>query len=86
GSPRNQPAPDDVPAGQGLSGGRQPMRQRSHRWRSLPHAVAALALCGPGVRLVVALPRHADANLWRLIRDEAALDTRVWLVPDSNTT
>jgi len=48
--------------------------------------LAALSLCGPGVRLVVALPRHADANLWRLIRDEAALDTRVWLVPDSNTT
>jgi hypothetical protein len=48
--------------------------------------LAALSLCGPGVRLVVALPRHADANLWRLIRDEAALDTRVLLVPDSNTT
>jgi len=44
--------------------------------------LAALSLCGPGVKLVVALPRHADANLWRLIRDEAALDTRVWVVSD----
>jgi len=46
--------------------------------------LAALSLCGPGVKLVVALPRHADANLWRLIRDEAALDTRVWVVSDFN--
>jgi hypothetical protein len=44
--------------------------------------LAALSLCGPGVKLVVALPRHADANLWRLIRAEAALDTRLWLMPD----
>ena len=47
--------------------------------------LAALSLCGPGVKLVVALPRQADANLWRLIRDQAALDTRLWLLPDSNT-
>jgi hypothetical protein len=46
--------------------------------------LAALSLCGPGVKLVVALPRHADANLWRLIRAEAALDTRVWVVSDFN--
>jgi hypothetical protein len=46
--------------------------------------LAALSLCGPGVKLVVALPRHADANLWRLIRAEAALDTRLWLMPDLN--
>jgi hypothetical protein len=43
--------------------------------------LAALSLCGPGVKLVVALPRHADANLWRLIRDEAARDTRLWVLP-----
>jgi hypothetical protein len=48
--------------------------------------LAALSLCGPGVKLVVALPRHADANLWRLIRAEAARDTRLWLPPDLNTT
>ena len=46
--------------------------------------LAALSLCGPGVKLVVALPRHADANLWRLIRAEAARDTRLWLLPDFN--
>ena len=46
--------------------------------------LAALSLCGPGVKLVVALPRHADANLWRLIRDEAVRDTRLWLMPDFN--
>jgi hypothetical protein len=44
--------------------------------------LAALSLCGPGVKLVVALPRHADANLWRLIRDEAVRDTRLWLMPN----
>ena len=44
--------------------------------------LAALSLCGPGVKLVVALPRHADANLWRLIRDEAVRDTRLWLASD----
>ena len=46
--------------------------------------LAALSLCGPGVKLVVALPRHADANLWRLIRAEAVRDTRLWLVSDFN--
>jgi hypothetical protein len=46
--------------------------------------LAALSLCGPSVRLVVALPRHADANLWRLLRDEASLDTRLWVLPESN--
>ena len=46
--------------------------------------LAALSLCGHGVKLVVALPRHADANLWRLIRDEAVRDTRLWLLPDFN--
>jgi hypothetical protein len=46
--------------------------------------LAALSLCGPGVKLVVALPRHADANLWRLIRAEAARDTRIWLLSDFN--
>jgi hypothetical protein len=46
--------------------------------------LAALSLCGSGVKLVVALPRHADANLWRLIRAEAARDTRLWLMPDFN--
>jgi hypothetical protein len=46
--------------------------------------LAALALCGPGVKLVVALPRHADANLWRLILDEAARDTRLWVLPEFN--
>jgi hypothetical protein len=46
--------------------------------------LAALSLCGPGVKLVVALPRHADANLWRLIRAEAARDTRLWLMSDFN--
>jgi hypothetical protein len=44
--------------------------------------LAALSLCGPGVKLVVALPRQADANLWRLIRDEASLDTRLWVLPE----
>ena len=44
--------------------------------------LAALSLCGPGVKLVVALPRHADANLWRLIRDEAVRDTRLWVLPE----
>jgi len=44
--------------------------------------LAALSLSGPGVRLIVALPRHADANLWRLIRDEASLDTRLWVLPE----
>jgi hypothetical protein len=42
--------------------------------------LAALTLCGPGVKLLVALPRHADANLWRLIRDQAARDTRIWVL------
>jgi hypothetical protein len=46
--------------------------------------LAALSLCGPDVKLVVALPRHADANLWRLIRAEAAQDTRLQLLTDSN--
>ena len=46
--------------------------------------LAALSLCGPDVKLVVALPSHADANLWRLIRAEAARDTRLWLMPDFN--
>jgi hypothetical protein len=46
--------------------------------------LAALSLCGPGVKLVVALPRHTDANLWRLIRAEAARDTRLWLLSDFN--
>jgi len=43
--------------------------------------LAALSLCGPGARLVVALPRQADANLWRLIREEAMWDTRLWVLP-----
>jgi hypothetical protein len=43
--------------------------------------LAALSLCGPGARLVVALPRQADANLWRLIREEAVRDTRLWVLP-----
>jgi hypothetical protein len=43
--------------------------------------LAAISLCGPGVKLIVALPRHADGNLWRLIRDEAAWDTRIWVLP-----
>jgi len=43
--------------------------------------LAALSLCGPGVKLVVALPLHADANLWRLIRDESARDTRLSVLP-----
>ncbi len=47
--------------------------------------LAALSLCGPGVKLVVALPRQADANLWRLIRDEAARDTRLWVLPEFDT-
>jgi len=43
--------------------------------------LAALSLCGPDAKLVVALPRQADGNLWRLIREEAARDTRLWVSP-----
>jgi len=46
--------------------------------------LAALSLCGPGARLVVALPRQADGNLCRLIREEAARDTRLWVLPEFN--
>lgn len=43
--------------------------------------LAALTLCGPGAQVIVALPRDADANLWRLIRDEVVRDTRLWVLP-----
>lgn len=46
------------------------MRQRSHRWRSLPHAVAALALCGsvlvPPASGAEPRPEGFDPSRWTL--------------------